>query len=551
MSVKKDVLEGSEFYYDICIIGSGPAGMVLVSELVDSRKSICVLESGIERPTAYGNALRKVESLGEIKIKPSSRERVLGGASTTWGGGSAPMDEIDFYRRSYLSHSFGWPFGLSEMVPFYKRASIYGFPKFEMFNDVGLEEIRKAGDVMVSLNRIEEKIFIAVDPPWNFGEKLRYVFDKPKIDLYMDATVLDLTSKINSDREKYVAWANVVSSKNAKWKIKAKIFVIAAGGLESVRLLLLSDNLSPNGLGNNHDQVGRYLMNHPKGSFGTLRLNRPIKKLPYFFGYFNRGFAGYSGLRLSRDTQNSLGLGNSYIRFEPVFPWTDNSGVFAFLTIVKKVKIFINLWKKNQKKIVHLRDYNETPDDDKNDKTSSGSIWWLIAFFRILININSVANYVFHRLFPSRDLSIKTIRLRNFMEMEPRWENRMTLSSNIDSNGKRRILVNINTSPLDRKSLVVLHKIFNEEIKKIDLGILESNLENENPWPINFDASHHLGGTRMGDDPKTSVVNKDLRVHDVSNLYISSGSVFPTSGCANPTYTICALSVRLADTLKK
>jgi choline dehydrogenase-like flavoprotein len=62
---------------------------------------------------------------------------------------------------------------------------------------------------------------------------------------------------------------------------------------------------------------------------------------------------------------------------------------------------------------------------------------------------------------------------------------------------------------------------------------------------------HHMGTTRMGADPKTSVVDKDCRTHQVTNLYIAGSSVFPTAGDSNPTLTIVALAHRLADTLKK
>src|SRR6185369_16131038 len=82
------------------------------------------------------------------------------------------------------------------------------------------------------------------------------------------------------------------------------------------------------------------------------------------------------------------------------------------------------------------------------------------------------------------------------------------------------------------------------------IGELEGDLERASPWPIDQDASHHMGGTRMGSDPRTSVVDADLRVHGAENLWIAGSSVFPASGCANPTYTIVALSIRLARHLR-
>ena len=108
----------------------------------------------------------------------------------------------------------------------------------------------------------------------------------------------------------------------------------------------------------------------------------------------------------------------------------------------------------------------------------------------------------------------------------------------------------MDTSHLDKQSLILLHRTLGTKVKESHMGVLEGDLEAQRPWSIAYDSSHHLGGTRMGNDPTTSVVNSDLRIHNVLNTYVCSGSVFPTSGCANPTYTICALAIRLADTLK-
>lgn len=540
-NTSKEEIEG----YDVCIIGSGPAGMTLCNELVSSGKKVCVLESGTDKKRESSDSLRATESTGEIKIKESSRERVFGGTSTTWGGGSAPMDEVDFSFREFLGNPSGWPFGLEEMIPYYKRTVDYGFPDYDLFDNKKINKIRETSPVNFLKIDLDDKLFIAMDPPWNFAKKLINVFDNKNIDLYLDSTVTSLDSVVY-DGEESVSVVNIVSSKGFKWKMKAKIFVIAAGGLESTRLLLLSKNSVGIELGNEHDQVGRYVMNHPKNSYGVIRLNKPVYSLPYYFGYYFNGFAGFAGYRLDSTYQIKNKILNSYIRFEPIFPWSDNVGVWSFLTIIKKMNSFINYWKKKQKHVVHLRDYNETPDSDGVGKFS-----WRIALIEIINNIGSVSYYCIHRLFPRISLPVYSIRLRNFMEMEPRAENRITLGSEKDLNDSPIPRVDLNTSTLDKKSLIVLHAEFRKELERLKIGKLESNLENEISWPVNLDASHHIGGTIIGINPEKSVVDIDLKVHSLHNLYICSSSVFPTSGCANPTYTICALSIRLADKLKQ
>ncbi len=437
--------------YDICIIGSGPAGLTIASEFADANKKICVVESGGLEKSTHADSLREVQNTGEISIMHRSRERRLGGTSSTWTGISAPMDPIDME---------GWPFGLSELIPFYRKSSKYGFPEFEKF------EIKNWTPIL----RLEAKKFIAGNPPWHFGNEIGHIFDKPNIELIVDSTVTHLISKGTA-----VTGAQVKKTDGSTKVISAKKFVLAVGGIEAPRLLLLST------LGNEHDQVGRYLMNHPKKALGFFHFTKPTKNIPYILKQTEPGWSGYLGLRIKEDLQKSLGLVNSYFRLEEVL---------------------------------------------------------------------SLGQKIIRKVFPRMNFAITEARLWNFMEMEPIAENRLTLSETLDANGQPIPLIKIATTARDRKSIIELHRIFGEEMERAGIGRLESDLSKIDPWPIVSDASHHIGGTIMGSDPKRSVVDTNLKVHSVDNLYICSSSVFPTSGNANPTYTIVALAIRLAEYLR-
>jgi len=549
MSIKdanKDISEGT---YDICIIGSGPVGLTIASELMDLAKSgkrICVLESGGKSKTPEADLLREVENDGDIVIKENSRERVFGGASTTWSGLSAPLDEIDMINRPYLLYPSSWPIGISELNQYYDRAGKYGFPDFRFYTDNLLDKVKRSGDLVISPKLLAEKIFVATDPPWNFANKLKHIFYHPNIDLFLNATVTKLISGKNDDGSTEVTGVKVINADKKASIILAKIFVVAVGGIETSRLLFLSNDTCQDGLGNEHDQVGRFIMNHPKNNFGSLRIKRPIRNLPYFFGHYKSGISGYAGFRIEEKLQIEKGILNSYLRFEPVFPWTENDAVPTFVSLVKRAKNFINWWKRRQNKVVGLLDWSETGDDKSN--LNKGNI--VSDIYKIVRHFPSVFSYVVRRL-SNRGPMVTAIKLRNFMEMEPQANNRITLSKTVDRNGTPISKVTLNLSDLDKKSVIELHKVFAEEIFRANIGIVESNLEKVDKWPINVDASHHLGGARMGIDPKYSVVDTDLKVHSVKNLYICGGAVFPTSGCANSTYTMIALAIRLADKLKK
>jgi choline dehydrogenase-like flavoprotein len=131
-------------HYDVAVVGSGPAGMTVTNELAGSGLRVVVLESGGLRPTPLGDALRIVRSEG-IEIRDSSRERVLGGASTTWAGLSSPLDAIDMEARPILSVP-GWPIAREELVPYWERATRYRFPPLEMFATGGFDVLRGRGD---------------------------------------------------------------------------------------------------------------------------------------------------------------------------------------------------------------------------------------------------------------------------------------------------------------------------------------------------------------------------------------------------------------------
>ena len=212
--------------------------------------------------------------------------------------------------------------------------------------------------------------------------------------------------------------------------------MLACGGIENARLLLLSRGTGDTGLGNGHDQVGRCLMNHPKNYRGLIHLREPVTSWPYMFGCMHRGFAGYAGLRLGESRQRELEVLNSYVRFEPIFPWSDDEGVESAVLIAKRSALALKaLAGRSEKKVVELRDYSETGDDTDLQNARKSAADWFGVGWNVVRHAPSVAWYAYHRL--SRVApKVRTIRLRNFMEMEPHADNRVTLSERDDPFGR-------------------------------------------------------------------------------------------------------------------
>jgi choline dehydrogenase-like flavoprotein len=534
--------------YDLCIVGSGPAGLTVAAELASSGIRIAVLESGRLTRTEDADALKRVVSEG-IRIKDESRERVLGGASTTWSGLSAPLDPIDLAPRP-SAHCPGWPIPPGVLASYYAEAAErYGFPPLRLFREEGFATLRPRGTLQPAWRDLEEKVFLAADEPRDFGRALCSIFTGTDLDLWLDATVIRLEAEPGTRR---IARAIVRSSDGQTVAFRAATFVLAAGGIEIPRLLLKSRDMCPQGLGNEHDQVGRYLMNHPKNPYGILHLARPVEGAPYFFGALHRGYAGYAGVRLKEPLRRERGLLNCYVRLEPLSPWSDNRGVEAVVALIGRVRGVLRGWKARRRdEVIELRDYSETGDESTLRHGDAGVRGTLRLVGLALLHLPSVLSYLYFRTFSRRAPWVRRLRLRNFMEMEPNPDNRILLSEESDVHGEPLPLVRHRCSDRDRRSLIALHDTLRSEIERLGLGRLESRLADEEPWPVDFDASHHLGAARMGVDPRASVVDPDCKIHGVENVFVAGTAVFPTGGCANPTFTLVALSIRLARHLTR
>src|SRR3989338_924711 len=233
------------FSYDVAILGSGPAGMTVCRELSDAGLKIVVVESGDMKPTSEANELRMIETHG-MGIKEYSRERIVGGTSTTWSGLAAPLDTVDFERRSFLKVD-GWPIEYEALQPYWAAASErYGFPPVHLFND--FKALRKESALRPEWKCIEEKIFLAATPSQHFAKKWGNLFES-KIDLLTNATVSELQGKKNGKKIKNALIVSTLHPEQT-YVLHARFFILATGGIENARLLIASQDLCPHSLSN-------------------------------------------------------------------------------------------------------------------------------------------------------------------------------------------------------------------------------------------------------------------------------------------------------------
>ncbi|MGI3778649.1 MAG: GMC family oxidoreductase, partial [Janthinobacterium lividum] len=262
---------------DLCLIGSGPAGWTIAEELRDSGLSVLVVESGGASPAADPGALMEIENVGAPLF--NGRDNVLGGTSRSWGGRCIPLDDIDYEPREWVGYS-GWPFGPEAVAPFLDRAA----------------EHLGAGPYQADGRRPETQGLHprpAVDPtllrsvcwedpkPVDFG-RLFLARRNPNLRILLNAT---LTHIDTDGTGAHLRSLEITGADQRRATVRARAVVLCAGGIENARILLCSNRVVGNGLGNAHGLVGRFLMDHPRDPGMIVRFEaRDFARVRDLFG---------------------------------------------------------------------------------------------------------------------------------------------------------------------------------------------------------------------------------------------------------------------------
>ncbi|MGH2726100.1 MAG: FAD-dependent oxidoreductase, partial [Actinomycetota bacterium] len=503
----RTVSDGEVLDCDVCIVGTGAAGVTCAVELRDAGLRVTVLESGGLKPDAATDSLYGIES-AELPVPESSRQRFFGGTTNSWWGKVALLDPGDFARRDWVDGS-GWPIDRSDLDPFYRRAcELLGLPDLTEFAPAPSTVSR---DALLDDGALEAKSFFWKDPV-NFGELYRRrAAGAPNVTTLLNANATELLLD-ESGRMDRVA---VATLNGRRFHVKARAAIVACGGIENARLLLNSTSDRPAGVGNEFDQVGRHYMDHPRGPSGIVETLDAIGGLlpAYWSGKRHRSVRYRVGVSLSARAQAETRSLNSYVNLSPVYGGGVGGGVGA------------------------IRDlYRKGPAALRNRATRRA----------LLTGVPDIVRYFrFKRYGRGR---MRALTVENYMEQEPRASNRVTRSDRRDALGDPLARVSWSLSELDRHTVRTLHAALDAELRARSIGRVTGPIMSGDgiEWPVANDAAHHMGTTRMGTDPRSSVVDPECRVHGIENLYIAGSSVFPTGGAANPTLTIIALAIRLA-----
>jgi len=251
---------GSELTADVCIVGAGPAGITLARELAARDLDVVLLEAGGEKHEEASQELYRGEEgcdlLGpDAYYLLAGRARVLGGTTLHWHGWCRPMDPLDFEARPWVEDS-GWPLHRDELTPFYRRAArLLGLSDFDDAADRGRAP---TPPLLAGSGRFETTFYHL--RATRFGRAFRRELQAaPRIRTLLHAAAVELETDPSATRVERVA---VGGPDGRRFAVRAPRVVLAAGGIENARLLLLSDRVAAGGLGNAHDLVGRCFMEH-------------------------------------------------------------------------------------------------------------------------------------------------------------------------------------------------------------------------------------------------------------------------------------------------
>jgi choline dehydrogenase-like flavoprotein len=481
---------------DIAIIGAGAAGITIARELSGSPFKVTLIESGGFELDDATQALYEGENGGVDYPLVDSRLRYFGGTTNHWGGWCRPLMPIDFEGRSSLSIP-AWPLSRDTLDPYYQRAQALCQLGSTDFDDPEPWKAKTGWQPLVLPNDDIVTRFFIYSPPTRFGEVYRAEIDKASnIAAYLNSNVIEIVPNAEANR---IERLKVATLSGVRFEIRPQLCILATGGIENARMLLSSDSVQKTGLGNGHDLVGRYFMEHVTvpGQVAAIAVADETLIPNYYCHTPNVGGVSMRAVLMPSDDYlrrtNGLGISMSIYEAHP-------------------------------------------PTGAEKDAQLEPGI---VEMLRSVTAVDGA----------KRTGMIYGVACAT--EPIPSAENRVTLTDERDALNMRKLRLTWRPTPAEHgalgQNLATLARSFGAWNSAVRVMIADSA-----DWPdpeIGW-GNHHMGTTRMATEPSRGVVNADCRVHGISNFYVAGSSVFPSCGPVNPTLTIVALALRLADHIK-
>ena len=497
------VIEG-----DICIIGAGAAGVSIALDWINSPYKVILLEGGGFEYDDKVQDLYAGHTTGQ-KYYPlkASRLHLFGGTTGHWAGMCSPFDPVDFIKRDWVPDS-GWPITRKELDPFYARAGEklklgpYRFD-FDFWN----KEVPNLNRFPLDENVIWTKM-------WQFSQARfgtlykETVTNAKNLHLYTYANVVNILANERVSSIKEVIVKNYAGKTHT---VRAKHFILACGAIQNARILLASNTQAPQGLGNDHDVVGRYFMEHLEIASAELWLLKPFPTDLYSWKY---GVTRASAeMAVTEKVQIEHRILNGTASLTP-------------LSFSRHAKPRIETWQDGdpRKSLANLfKDWDAAAKETENENKGSIS---------------------------------RAFQLSTRIEQAPNPNSRITLGPEKDELGVPRANLHWELTALEKRSIRKIYELIGQQMGIAGIGRIKLldflHDGNENSWPEGVNGGwHHMGTTRMSEDPRKGVVNSDCQLHGITNLHVAGSACYVTAGAPNPTLTLVALSLRLSDHIRE
>lgn len=525
----RSVEDNKQYSCDVCVVGSGPAGIALVDRLRTSGLHVILLESGgFNLELSTQNLYR-----GQLDGHPyfrldACRWRLFGGTSARWGGWCRPLEAYDYDKRDWLPLS-GWPIQARDLLPFHEDAAkLFELPNARF--DMGSWQQRLPKQMPLQGSAFESIVF-QHSPETDFG--LTYkdrIVAADNITTFIHANLIDIRLAAGTQR---VESLSVGALNGRRFTVRPKFTVLAAGGIENARLLLAANKDRANGLGNENDMVGRCFMEHLHVPVGHILTNgKPNWDQNYFAkaafsDVILRGVLTPTAKAMAENQylttsiaieKAAFSFGTPYVGWPPPITF----GPVKFYRAHKRGAL------------------GPAVEYCKHTTERVESVLRRIATKRI----STAAKKRAGNAGPHDEIYSVYFRA----EQAPNPSNRITLTDDKDALGVPRLKLTWEVKPIDRAGVDGWLATLDQTLQQRNMGRI---IYPQGDWVDQvIGGPHHMGATRMSADPKDGVVDGDCKVHTVDNLYVAGSSVFTTSGYVNPTYSLVLLALRLADHLQ-
>jgi len=491
---------------DICIVGAGAAGISIALDWIDSPYKIILLEGGGFEYDDKVQELYAGKTTGQRYFPLKSvRLHYFGGTTGHWAGMCSPLDPVDFKERAWVPNS-GWPITKKDLDPFYEKANkVLKLGPYNYEYDYWNEQLPNLTPFPLDKKVVWNKM-------WQYSQAhygdlyKKTVIEAKNIHLYTYANAVDIKTEDNISKVKEVVVKNYAGKTH---KVRARHFVMACGTIQNARMLLAANSQAPQGLGNDNDLVGRYFQEHLEVASAELWLAKPFPTDLYSWDYGETKAS--AELAITEEVQSKEKMLNGTASLLP-------------LSVGKHQKPRMETWQEGDPRKSADNMFANWGEAAKKSKGEKGNIE-------------------------------RAYQLNTRIEQAPNPNSRITLGEEKDELGVPRANLHWQLTALDKYSVRKIYQILGEQVGVAGIGRIKLKEflrdENDDTFPDSTNGGwHHMGTTRMADDPKKGVVDSNCQVHGISNLFIAGAACYPTSGAPNPTLTLTALSLRLSNYLK-